>query len=171
MIRDKVSIERIDKLHPLIKCDVTKGIEQAENLLGTQTAIRIVQGLRTIQEQNDLYAIGRTKSGKKVTNAKGGSSFHNYGLAFDFAILYDKDNNGTFETLSWDMVADMDRDGQKDWMEVVNVFIALGFEWGGNWVSLKDNPHFQRTYGRSWQVLFAAVKNKKFIPGPEYVSV
>jgi peptidoglycan L-alanyl-D-glutamate endopeptidase CwlK len=30
-----------------------------------------------------LYAIGRTKPGKKVTKAKGGTSYHNYGLAFD----------------------------------------------------------------------------------------
>ena len=49
--------------------------------------VKIICGTRTIKEQNELYAIGRTKAGKKVTNAKGGSSFHNYGIAFDIGIF------------------------------------------------------------------------------------
>jgi len=39
------------------------------------------QGLRTIEQQDALYAQGRTKPGKVVTNAKGGQSYHNWGLA------------------------------------------------------------------------------------------
>lgn len=49
--------------------------------------VKVICGTRTIQEQNDLYALGRTKKGSKVTNAKGGSSFHNYGIAFDIGIF------------------------------------------------------------------------------------
>jgi len=44
---------------------------------------RILYGYRSIQEQNEIYAQGRTKPGKIVTNAKGGQSFHNFGLAID----------------------------------------------------------------------------------------
>ena len=44
--------------------------------------IRVVLtwGHRSIAEQNRLYAIGRTTPGKKVTNARGGYSWHNFGL-------------------------------------------------------------------------------------------
>src|SRR5262245_49894508 len=54
-------------------------------------AILVTQGLRTWKEQDALYAKGRTAPpiGKKyiVTNAKGGSSWHNFGLAFDIVVL------------------------------------------------------------------------------------
>lgn len=41
-------------------------------------------GYRTYGEQMALWAQGRTKSGGIVTNAKGGQSAHNFGLAVDF---------------------------------------------------------------------------------------
>lgn len=169
-MRHKPSEEKIKLLDPAIQDLVKQAIEDAEMKLGPYCAVDIVQGLRTIAEQDHLYALGRTikntgsRPGKPlgdiVTNAKGGQSFHNYGLAIDFAILYDKDKNGTFESLSWDMVADLDRDGESDWKEVVDSFIKLGFEWGGNWHSLKDNPHFQMIFGLSWQECFARAKEK-----------
>jgi peptidoglycan L-alanyl-D-glutamate endopeptidase CwlK len=112
-----------------------------------------VQGLRTIDEQNALYAQGRTKPGSIVTNAKGGSSFHNYGLAIDFAILTDKDGNGSFEDLSWDIKRDNDKDGTADWLEVVKVFEAAGWSWGGKWSSIKDYPHLEKTFGYTWRQL------------------
>lgn len=86
---DKVTQDRIKLLHPKVRDEVSKIVNEANNLLTKHSQIRIVQGLRTIEEQNDLYAQGRTKQGKKVTNAKGGSSFHNYGLAVDFCLLID----------------------------------------------------------------------------------
>ena len=55
----------------------------------------VVQGRRTIAEQNSLYAQGRTAPGNIVTNAQGGSSAHNFGLAVDMVPI--KDN-----TLWWD---------------------------------------------------------------------
>lgn len=41
-------------------------------------------GYRTYGEQMALWAKGRTVDGPKVTNAKGGQSAHNFGLAIDF---------------------------------------------------------------------------------------
>ncbi|MGN7308723.1 M15 family metallopeptidase, partial [Bacillus subtilis] len=38
--------------------------------------IVITQGLRTVAEQDALYAQGRSKPGKVVTNARGGYSYH-----------------------------------------------------------------------------------------------
>jgi peptidoglycan L-alanyl-D-glutamate endopeptidase CwlK len=44
-------------------------------------------GLRSIRFQDKLYAAGRTLPGKIVTNARGGESCHNYGIAED-VLLY-----------------------------------------------------------------------------------
>jgi peptidoglycan L-alanyl-D-glutamate endopeptidase CwlK len=162
-MRDQQSITRVAKLHPKVRDEVMNIIDKIEAGWPATIAVRIVQGLRTIEEQNDLYAQGRTKPGPVVTNAKGGSSFHNYGLAIDFAILYDKDGNGSFETLSWDMAKDGDNDGKKDWMEVVEAFKAAGWEWGGEWHSIKDYPHFQKTFGHTWQQLLAKYKAGQYV--------
>lgn len=170
-MRDKVSEQRIQQLHPLVREDVKKLIEKVESGFPTNIAVRIVQGLRTIQEQNNLYAQGRTKPGAIVTNAKGGSSFHNYGLAIDFAILVDKDGNGTYDELSWDIKKDNDKDGVADWLEVVNTFEAAGWEWGGKWSSIKDYPHLQKTFGYSWQHLLEKYNAGQLIEGTQYVKI
>ena len=130
-----------------------------------------MQGLRTIDYQNELYAQGRTKPGKKVTNARGGKSYHNYGLAFDFAILYDNDGNGTFEELSWDIFADHDKDGKSDWREVVDYFKILGYKYGGDWVSIKDFPHLEKSFGYTTAQLYAKYIMKEFIPGTKYIML
>lgn len=79
---DKVTQDRISKLHPSVRDEVTKIIEEINTKFLTGRAkVRIAQGLRTFAEQDALYAQGRTKPGKKVTNAKGGQSVHNYGFA------------------------------------------------------------------------------------------
>lgn len=155
-MRDKISEHRAALLHPAIRDEVKTLIEQAEARFPPEFKIRIVQGLRTIEEQDALYAQGRTKPGKKVTNARGGSSFHNYGLAIDFAILY-----GT--ELSWDIMADKDKDGVKDWEEVVRVFKEAGYEYGGDWVSIRDYPHLQKSFGYTWQQLKAKYKKGEYV--------
>lgn len=168
-MRDAISVNRAFLLHPKVRQEVMNLIDKAEVGLPKNMAIRIVQGLRTIDEQNALYAQGRTKPGNKVTNAKGGSSFHNYGLAIDFAILVDTDNNGTYNELSWDIKRDNDKDGVSDWLEVVKIFEAAGWEWGGKWASIKDYPHLQKTFGFTWQQLLEKYNKKQFIPVTNYV--
>lgn len=160
-MRDAVTIERVSKLHPKVRAEVAKLIDEAEAKFPKNMAVRVVQGLRTIAEQNALYAQGRTKPGQIVTKAPGGKSFHNYGLAIDFAVLYDKDGNGSYDTLSWDVVADMDRDGQKDWMEVVAVFEKAGWVWGGRFKSIPDAPHFEKSFGYTVSQLLALYNAKK----------
>lgn len=170
-MRDKVSITRVQLLHPKVRDEVIKIIERIEAGFPKNIAVRIVQGLRTIDEQNALYAQGRTKPGKIVTNAKGGSSYHNYGLAIDFAILIDKDGNGVYDEVSWDIKKDNDKDGIADWLEVVMLFEAAGWEWGGKWSSIKDYPHLQKTFGYKWQKLIEKYNKKDFIPGTKYVNI
>lgn len=116
---DDITIKRIDLMHPVLR-EVTHKtyIEMCEALTGKAT-VRFAYTLRTFAEQDALYSIGRTKlydeTGKrlgKVTNAKAGQSFHNYGLAFDIVLL-------TGKTASWDTIKDFDGDGEADWMECV----------------------------------------------------
>jgi peptidoglycan LD-endopeptidase CwlK len=167
-MRDKISFDRVQLLHPQIRSEVIKLIDLAEQKL-PRTAIRIVQGLRTFAEQDALYAQGRTKPGPRVTNAKAGQSYHNYGLAIDFALLYDKDGNGTYESLSWDLIKDFDRDGESDWMEVVDIFEDHNYTWGGRFTAIKDNPHLEKTFGNNWRILLDRYNKKQFIPGINYV--
>jgi peptidoglycan L-alanyl-D-glutamate endopeptidase CwlK len=111
-------------------------------------ACRFAYTLRTFAEQDGLYAQGRTKPGSIVTNAKGGQSYHNYGLAIDIVLLIDKDKNGSFESASWDVKSDFDKDGKADWIEAVQIFKRYGYEAGIDWKFI-DAPHFQKTLGKS----------------------
>ena len=58
-------------------------------------------GRRTMEEQAELYAKGRTKGGKIVTKAKPGQSYHNYGLAFDWVPLKATAKNRDLLTADW----------------------------------------------------------------------
>lgn len=104
----------------------------------------ITQGLRTVAEQDALYAQGRTKPGLIVTNARGGYSNHNFGVAIDFALLMPDGR-----TVTWDTLRDGDCDSLPDWSEVVDEAKKLGFTWGGDWRSFKDLPHLEMTFGLS----------------------
>jgi peptidoglycan L-alanyl-D-glutamate endopeptidase CwlK len=59
-------------------------------------------GRRTMEEQAALYAKGRTISGKIVTKAKPGESYHNYGLAFDWVPLKQSGKNADLWFADWD---------------------------------------------------------------------
>ncbi|PTU32339.1 M15 family metallopeptidase [Stenotrophobium rhamnosiphilum] len=89
--------------------------------------IKIISGLRTYAEQNELYAQGRTKPGSKVTNARGGYSNHNFGIAFDVGVFEGTKYLG--ESVKYKAVGALGMD--------------LGLEWGGSWKSIVDQPHFQ----------------------------
>ena len=158
---DKSSLERIEKLHPFIKDEVKKLVDTINTSILTGTAkVRIAQGLRTFAEQDILY-----KQRPKVTNAKGGDSIHNYGLAVDIVLVIDG------KTASWDVKKDFDKDAQSDWMEVVQVFKKAGYSWGGDWRTFKDMPHFEKTKGLTLQQIKTKFANKDFIPGTNYIKV
>ncbi|MBY9078319.1 M15 family metallopeptidase [Paenibacillus sp. HN-1] len=134
------SAARLSGLQPVNKDAATALIEFA---YAHGVPIVITQGLRTIAEQDALYAQGRTKPGQIVTNAKGGYSYHNFGVAIDFALLLPDGS------VSWDTKRDGDGDGVADWSEVVADAKRIGWEWGGDWTSFKDLPHFQMDFGLS----------------------
>lgn len=153
-LKDIVTKQRIEKIHPKLRVELTTIVKELEL---RNVDIRIVQGLRTFKEQDDLYAQGRTTPGNKVTNAKGGESYHNYGLSVDFVLLH-KDGK-----ISWDMKEDMDNDKKADWMEVVEVFTKYNWSWGGLWKT-PDNPHFEKTFGNNFRTLLNLPKDKDGYP-------
>ena len=90
-------------------------------------AIKVISGTRTYDEQNALYEQGRTNSGRIVTNARGGYSNHNFGIAFDIGVF----EGGRYleESPAYKAVGAL---GMK-----------LGLDWGGSWRTISDEPHFQ----------------------------
>ena len=147
-MKDQKTLERIQLLHPKLREEALTMYDEIVAALTGTAACRFAYTLRTFAEQDALFAQGRTKPGAIVTKAKGGQSYHNYGLAIDIVLLVDKDKNGTFETASWDLKTDFDGDGKSDWQEVVAIFKRYGYEWGGDW-KFVDAPHFQKTLGKS----------------------
>lgn len=154
---DEISIGRINQLHPLIREDAIKAYSEAVAATPIGVHPFITQTLRTFYEQAVLYAQGRTTPGSIVTNSKEGQSYHNYGLAIDFALQV----NGKLE---WEV--------NNDWMAVVNAFKAHGFMWGGNFPGkFKDYPHFEKKLGHNWRDLLVKYNNKDFIEGTQYVNI
>jgi peptidoglycan L-alanyl-D-glutamate endopeptidase CwlK len=99
-------------------------------------ALLVTQGLRTWEQQDHLYAKGRTTPplGKQhiITYAKGGQSYHNFGLAFDVIVL---DANGK---ANWDIE-------HPSWKRIGEIGKSVSLVWGGDWKTLKDLPHFEYT--------------------------
>ncbi len=154
---DSVTIDRIKLMHPDKRESLKQIYININNLLPKGVRLRFTHTLRTIEEQNYLYSQGRSRSGSIITNAKGGQSIHNFGLAFDVVILLDEDKNGTFEKAVWNGA---------HFMRVVNELESLGFEWGGRW-KFKDAPHFQykKTDGTSykWQELKSLLDSGQYV--------
>lgn len=120
-------MRNINSLHPELieKLYLLKDICQKNGL-----KIGIGECVRTAQEQDILYAQGRTKPGNIVTNCKGStySSMHQWGVAFDF---YRNDGKGLYN----------DNDGF--FVKVGKIGEDIGLMWGGSWKSPVDKPHFQ----------------------------
>jgi peptidoglycan L-alanyl-D-glutamate endopeptidase CwlK len=145
---DKITLDRIELLHPKLREEVKLIYKEICERLTGKAFCRFTHTLRTFAEQNAIYAQGRTKPGKIVTFAKGGQSYHNYGLAIDIVLIVDTNGNGKYDTASWDFKKDFDGDGKADFDEIDFVFKLHGWKGlyksdGKRW----DLPHFQKTLG------------------------
>ncbi len=147
---DKITLDRIELLHPKVKAEALAIYKECCERLTGKAFLRFAYTIRTFAEQDALYAQGRTTKGAIVTYAKGGQSYHNYGLAIDIVLIADLDGNGSYESASWDFKKDFDGDGQADFEEIDFVFNMHGWKGlyksdGKRW----DFPHFQKTLGYS----------------------
>jgi len=105
--------------------------------------LRVTSTYRDCDEQNELYAQGRTKPGKIVTNAICGKSAHNYKVAVDLVEF--KNGKPIWENPNWERIGQLGE--------------SVGLEWGGRWKSFKDRPHFQDLGGKTVAMLFKEYKN------------
>lgn len=150
---DKITLQRIEQIHPKLREEL-KAIY--DEILHRNLSVRFTDVFRSFAEQDLLYEQGRTKKGNRVTNARGGQSYHNYGLAIDFCLL-----RGSKQEPIWDLTADLNQNNKSDWSEVVFVFKHFGWDWGGDWQTFKDTPHFQKTFGYTTSQLLTKVKNNE----------
>lgn len=120
----------ISSLNPAVATQARKFLDltRANNM-----DVRITSAFRSWDESDRLYAQGRTTPGSIISNARGGESYHNWGLAFD-ASPYE---NGVI-TNNIELYKKMGRLGEQ-----------VGLEWGGRFKDLVDYPHFQNTFGLS----------------------
>lgn len=125
---DNDSEKIISKLHPKIRNKARAFINEAEK---QGIKLKVTSGGRTYAEQDNLYAKGRTTAGGIVTNAKAGYSWHNFFLAFDIVPI----ENGK---MNWN---------SKNWKKIGALGKTFGLEWGGDWKSFIDKPHFQTIFG------------------------
>ncbi|MBS0294795.1 MAG: M15 family metallopeptidase [Proteobacteria bacterium] len=100
---------------------------------------RAISGTRTYPEQQALYRQGRFGNpGPIVTKAQAGQSWHNFGLAWDIGLF----NGGQYVT------------NDAPYVQVGPIGRTGGVEWGGDWKSFKDNPHYQ--FGTGGMAISAA---------------
>lgn len=131
----QTSLNRLNGVHP----NLVKVMKEA--IKNSPFDFMITQGLRTVKDQQALYAKGRTLPGGKVTNCDGVVKKSNhqakvdgYGYAIDFAIW----ENGA---INWN--------DSKKYIVVANHIIETGkrlgilIESGAFWKSFKDYPHIE----------------------------
>ncbi|MGG3940454.1 M15 family metallopeptidase [Peribacillus psychrosaccharolyticus] len=127
-------------INPVVKQTAIEVIKRAYK---EKIYVLISNGFRSFEEQDKLYAQGRTNKSKPiVTNARGGYSAHNYGLAIDFVIVSDDGRRAIWTVTD-------------KWRRVASIAKSLGFEWGGEWSSFKDYPHLQMTKGLTMKELLS----------------
>ncbi len=126
---DSVSERYIRTLQPKAQREARAFLQRVRQ---AGIAARIISGTRTYTEQELLYRKGRFgDTSARVTNARGGHSNHNFGIAWDIGIF----ENGKYLRAS------------KLYTQAAAVGKAPGLEWGGDWTSFVDKPHYQLATG------------------------
>lgn len=119
----KRSLKRLDGVHP----DLIKVVKKAIQL--TSVDFMVLEGVRTYEKQKTLVAKGASRTYK---------SRHLTGHAVDIGAWIDND-------ISWhwplyNKLADAMFEAADE--------LKVSIEWGGNWKSFKDGPHFQLSWDK-----------------------
>ena len=119
----------IQSLQPKAQEKARAFLKQVNDGLGDgDVVLKIISGTRTYAEQDALFAQGRTKfPGPIVTRARGGQSNHNFGVAWDI---------GVFKAGQYIPESEL-------YKKAGEIGKSLGLEWGGDWKTIQDEPHFQ----------------------------
>lgn len=121
--------------------DITRAV--IKELAPKGIYVGVAQGFRSKAEQDAIYAQGRRgiPGEKVVTQARGGQSNHNYGVAVDLFVYSDDGSEAIFLLPSNPKSAPL-----------VAAMKKRGMEWGGDWAGFRDYPHYQ---------LYDAVRGQK----------
>ncbi len=166
----------MEALHPVVRYKCARLLE-ASRALGL--ALLVTSTLSTAQEQAALHAQGRkpmrvvnalretaglahidSDENRIVTHAT--TSVHEFGLAFDIALL--KDGSPT-----WDQSLDLNDDGNADYLEVGRVGEGLGLIWGGRFRG-RDLCHFEWTGGLTMGELKAGERPAQHVRGQTHIK-
>lgn len=134
---DKRTEKNLATLEPKARLKFRKFISAAVSIAaGMGCDYKAISGQRGEAEQNRLFAQGRTAPGRKVTNARFGSSNHNFGIALDFGVFaggryLDSSNPRRASAVHKAVAAVADR---------------YSIKWGGDWRT-PDIPHFEIDVG------------------------
>lgn len=166
---DRHTNQRMMNLHPLVVVPFALAVNDCYHA-GFKVRLTDSGHFRSFDAQNRLYGCSRTEAQclsvgipadyakpieKWKTNAIGGESFHNYGLAADCCIISPDGKDADFNLNK----------------TVVDIFKSYGFEWGGDWsAKTKDTPHFQLTFGYKIEQLFKLYNDHK-IDSAGYVDL
>jgi hypothetical protein len=170
---------RIATLHPKLRAKTFDFIKACE---AVGIFLRVTSGFRSYEEQNEIYAKGRTVPnnagklpGTVVSNARGGQSVHNFGLAFDVVEMWHKgssmihykqpirDRRGRPTGKVKSIKAQTGFDGkypEERWQSIGRIAQSFGFFWGFHFSSPKDRPHFQDLMGQKVKQLDKMIKGR-----------
>ena len=126
---DDTSIKRIRGVHPDLIRVMTGALQIAP------FAFRVIDGVRTIERQRELVRIGASKTMR---------SRHLTGHAVDIVPLVDLDRDGKIETdemFNWPLLRKL-----APVVKTEAARLGVAIEWGGDWKSFPDGPHWQLTW-------------------------
>lgn len=135
---------RLDTLEPDFRLIVEKLIAKTNEATGRKWGISDAR--RTMAQQAAIYAQGRTKPGKVVSNAPPGRSAHNFGLAVDL----------------WPMKGnDFDWRASNDLFKIMaDIAVSLGLTAGFYFKTIHDAPHVEMPRWKEQQALWNTGKVK-----------
>lgn len=128
-----INSRSLDELHPTVRERVEAFLDECE---AQGIDILVTSTYRDHESQNALYAQGRTAPGRKVTNARGGQSWHNWRCALDIVPLRNGKPVWNTTGADWEL-----------WEAIGNIGESCGLEWAGRWKTFKEYAHFQYTGG------------------------
>lgn len=124
---------KLDDLHPLLKPLATQFLSECQK---QGIDVLITCTYRSPEEQTQLYAQGRTKPGKIVTNAKAGQSKHNFQVGVFPA-------SKAFDTVPMRSGKPVWAASDPLWKSLGEIGRTIGLEWAGDWKTFREYPHFQ----------------------------
>ena len=149
----KRTLENLSGLNSKCKGIMVSFLLDAAPILEIESVtVEVLSGCRSWRQQAALYAQGRDKPGRIVTNAPPGSSWHNYGLAIDLGIFA----GGRYLDETAPTRA------ARIYRKLAAVAIKREIEWAGNWKSFQEDCHFQWTGGRTLADLRSAMITNGF---------